>query len=828
VFAAGTIALVAPSPASAVAPPGATVFISEIHYDNVGTDAGEAVEIFGPAGTDLSTWSIVLYNGNVPAAAVTYDSDALTGTIPDLGSGFGVVILSYPSNGIQNGTADGIALVEGTTVRQLLSYEGTFTASNGPAAGLTSTDIGVAEAGTEAAGQSLQLIGTGTTYGSLTWQGPNTSSFGAINTGSVAPPPPGGDNCPNSPTVTRIDQVQGSVETSPCVGETVLIDGVVVGDYEGPSPALRGFYVQEDDADADADPATSEGVFVFNGADTDLVSVGNRVSVSGTVSEFQGQTQISAGTVTVLAPSATVTPAAPALPMTSATAFERFEGMQVTFAQTLTVTEMFQLARFGQVMVSTGKLDQPTQVVAPGAAAVALQAANDLDQMFIDDTQNGQNPDPIVLGRGGNPLSASNTLRGGDTVTGASGVLTYTWAGNAASGNAWRLRPVSPAAGGFPFVAANVRPTAAPAVGGSLRVIGANVLNYFLTLDSGSSTACGPTGFQQACRGAETVQEFQRQRAKLLQALTGLQADVLGLAELENSPSVDTVGDIVAGLNAIEGPGTYAAIATGVIGTDTIRVGMIYRTAAVAPVGTFAVLTSSVDPDFAANNRPALAQTFQQTGSGERFTVVMNHLKSKGSCPTSGVDADQLDGQACWNHTRTLAAQALVDWLATDPTGSGDPDVLLLGDYNSYGQEDPMQVFAANGYVDLADHFGTPYSYVFDGQWGTLDYAIASPSLLAQVAGATEHHINSDEPNALDYNTNFKSAGQVASLFSPDQYRVSDHDPLVVGLQLGVVTPPAEVPEAPVTVLLGLSAGAMLALAGAHGRRSRRVPVGRS
>ena len=823
-LAAGALALVAPSPAAAFAPAAATVFISEIHYDNTGTDTGEAIEVTGPAGTDLTGWSIVLHNGSNGAV---YDTDALNGVIPDQGGGMGSLTLTYGADGVQNGAPDGIALVQGGTLVQFLSYEGVMTAVGGVANGVTSTDIGVGETNSTPVGQSLQLVGSGATYGSRTWQAAAASTFGPTMT---PPVPRSTDNCPNVPLISRVDQVQGTADTSPCIGESVTIDGVVVGDYEGASPALRGFYVQEDDADADADPATSEGIFVFNGANSNLVAVGDRVSVTGPVSEFQGQTQISLGTVAVLPAGASVTPATPSLPMVSATEFERYEGMSVTFGQTLVVTEMFQLARFGQVMVSSDtKLDQPTQVTTPGAAAQALQAANDLDRIFVDDSDNGQNPDPIVLGRGGLPLSAGNTLRGGDTLTNGSGVLTYTWSGNSASGNAWRLRPVAPSAGGFPFVAGTDRPTTAPAVGGDLRVVGANVLNYFLTLDTGSATACGPTGFEQECRGAETAEELQRQRTKLLQALTTLDADVFGLAELENSPGVDVLGDIVAGLNAIEGPGTFAKIETGIIGTDTIRVGIIYRPAVVTPVGAHAVLTSSVDPDFAANNRPALAQTFEQVGTGQKLTVVVNHLKSKGSCPSSGLDADQLDGQACWNHTRTRAAQALVDWLASDPTGSGDSDVLLLGDYNSYGMEDPMAVLAANGYVDLAEAFATPidpaYSYVFDGQWGTLDYALASPSLVAQVVGAAEHHINSDEPNAIDYNTNFKSAGQVVSLYSPDQYRVSDHDPIVVGLELGDVVPPAEIPEAPLTAMLGLSAGLVLVLASGRQRANRRREI---
>src|SRR5687768_3998540 len=157
-----------------------SVFINEIHYDNTGTDAGEAIEVAGPAGTDLSGWSIVLYNG---AGGAPYDTDALSGIIPNQQAGFGTISLSYPSNGIQNGSPDAIALVNATTVVQFLSYEGSFTAVGGPANGMTSTDIGVSEDGSEALGQSLRLSGAGQVYEDFTWSAPATASFGAINTG---------------------------------------------------------------------------------------------------------------------------------------------------------------------------------------------------------------------------------------------------------------------------------------------------------------------------------------------------------------------------------------------------------------------------------------------------------------------------------------------------------------------------------------------------------------------------------------------------------------------------------------------------------------------
>lgn len=590
--------------------------------------------------------------------------------------------------------------------------------------------------------------------------------------------------------ITPIHDVEGSGATSPLVGQIVTIQGVVVGDYEGASPALRGFYLQQSDATADADPATSEGVFVFNGNNDD-VALGDVVTVTGTVGEYQGQTQLSTLTaLTVDGSGATVTPAPVTLPFASATAAEAYEGMLVSLPQPLYVTEYFQQGRSGEVVLSSGgKLEQPTAVAAPGAAAQAVQASNDLNRITIDDATNAQNVDP-VFGEGGNPLSASNPLRGGDTVTGLVGVMTYTWGGYSSSPNVYRVRPLGDlsdsglvAGGVVPFfAAANPRPTAPDAVGGSLKVASFNVLNYFQTLDNGAAI-CGPVGNEQQCRGAENAAEFDRQRTKLVAALQALDADVIALMELENTPGVDPAADLAAGLNAAEGITGWESINTGVLGTDVIRVGIVFRGDKVRPSEHFTVMDSSVDPRFDdTRNRPSLAQTFVQMNGSEHVTLVVNHLKSKGSCPGDGsANDDHGDGVGCWNETRTDAAHALVDWINAGQAGNGDPDVVLMGDMNSYAMEDPIQVFADAGYTDLS-HGG--YSYVFDGQWGYLDYALASSSLLPQVTGVTEFHINSDEVPVLDYNTNFKSPAQIANLYAPDMYRTSDHDPVLLGMNL--------------------------------------------
>jgi predicted extracellular nuclease len=244
------------------------------------------------------------------------------------------------------------------------------------------------------------------------------------------------------------------------------------------------------------------------------------------------------------------------------------------------------------------------------------------------------------------------------------------------------------------------------------------------------------------------------------------------------------VADLVAGLNEALKTTAYDYIATGAIGTDAIRQAFIYKPATVTPVGAYAVLDSTVDPRFLDDyNRPALAQTFMDNATDGTFTVAVNHLKSKGSdCDDIG-DPDTGDGSGNCNLTRKAAAEALVGWLASDPTGSGDDDYLIIGDLNSYDMEDPIDVLLAGGYKDMIyEYLGEyAYSYVFDSAVGYLDHGLANGALVDRVTGATIWHINADEPDLIDYDMSYKQDAQDA-IYAPDAYRSSDHDPVIVGL----------------------------------------------
>ncbi|HUQ43996.1 MAG TPA: ExeM/NucH family extracellular endonuclease [Candidatus Limnocylindria bacterium] len=600
---------------------------------------------------------------------------------------------------------------------------------------------------------------------------------------------------------TSIPSIQGSGTSAATTGNLTTA-GIVVGDFEG-TAAASGFYLQDPTGDGNA--ATSDGIFVFSG-NQNLVSAGDYVRVTGYARERFTQTTINgsnANDSAVLAANVvncgtgTVAVTDVEMPFASGTYLERFEGMSVRFPQTLVISEYFNYARFGEMVLSLPLPGEDRQFSGtakdePGAAANARTAANLLRRITLDDVQSAQNP-PALRHPDGTPFTLDNKFRGGDTVANATGVLGFDF-------SLYRVFPTA----GAEYTEVNVRPPAAASVGGRLTVAAQNTLNFFLTLDTTTSdSGPGPCGGNANldCRGADSdqPQEFTRQRTKLLQALVGIDADVLGLNEIENTPGVSPLGDpgrgLVAGVNDILGAGTYDFIDTGVIGTDAIRVGLMYKPAAVTPVGDFKVLTSAVDSRFIdTKSRPALAQTFEEIATGERFTVVVNHLKSKGSACLDVGDPDLLDGQGNCSQTRRAAAEALVDWLATDPTASGDPDFLIIGDLNSYAKEQTIDEIlqgaddadgSADDWTNLIDAFIGPdaYSYVFDGQNGYLDHALSNATLTGQVTGATEWHINADEPTILDYDTTFKPAAQDA-LYEPNQYRVSDHDPVLVGLDL--------------------------------------------
>jgi len=755
------------------------LFISEYIE---GSSNNKALEIFNGTGgaVDLSAYTLqFFFNGGVTAtttitlAGTLADGDVFVVADNDAAAAILAVTDLTSTATFYNGD-DAIVLSNAGVIIDVIGQVGfdpgtEWTGTNGGTQDNTlRRDPAIAEGDADGTNEFLpddEWLG----FGVDAFDGLGEHLGGGGETGETTAETTGGEE----PTFALIHEVQGAGAASPLVGVLVTVEGVVVGDFQA-SNQLSGFFIQEENSDADTDPATSEGLFVFSSA-TD-VAVGDVVRATGTVAEFFNLTELtSVSEVAILGSDSAPTPATIALPLAAVDSLEPFEGMGIVVPQTLFVTEHFNLGRFGEVLLSSqARLTQPTQVLDAGPQANALQAQNDLNQILLDDFSTIQNPDPVIYPAP--ELTADNTLRGGTTVAGLTGVLHFGF-------DVYRIQPtVTPA---FDLTV-NPRPEP-PVRTGSLRVGAFNVLNFF--------NGDGQGGGFPTARGANTADELERQAAKIVSAIVGLDADILGLLEIENDGygAESAIAELVARVNEAAPSGTtYSFVDPGldIIGTDAIAVGFMFRTETVALTGASAILDSSVDPRFIDTlNRPTLAQTFTEIATGERMTLAVNHLKSKGSACDDVGDPDAGDLQGNCNGTRTAAAEALVDWLATDPTNSDDSDFVILGDLNSYAQEDPIQVLRSAGFEEVGP---SDYSFAFDGQWGTLDYVLVTESLAAQLAGAEHWHINSDEPRVLDYNVEFKSANQIDLWFAPTPFRASDHDPLVADFSLDSVvgTPP--------------------------------------
>ncbi|WP_261527444.1 ExeM/NucH family extracellular endonuclease [Burkholderia multivorans] len=567
-------------------------------------------------------------------------------------------------------------------------------------------------------------------------------------------------NCGGS--ATPIADIQGPGAPSPLAGQNVSIEAVVTADFGG-TDGFGGFFVQQADPQRRNQPGVSEGLFVY--APKARAKAGDLVHVTGKVEEKYGQTQLTlSGAIAVCANGQTVTPATLTLPVESANAFAAYEGMLVRLPQTLTVTDNYELGRYGSVLLSNGRLRTPTSVVPPSQAQSQIDA-NARNRLILDDGSNKQNPASVPYPAP--QLSAANTLRTGYTVRDVQGVLEVRY-------GAWRVQPVPGATAPTFDARANPR-TNAPARDphANLRVASFNVLNYF------NGNGLGGGFDDPNNRGAKTYQEFQRQEAKIVSALKALDADVIGLMEIQNNGygELSAVRQLAAKLGGawrVVDPGTSR------LGGDAIAVAMIYDSRKVEPVGRAATL--AIDD----KNRQPLAQSFRRIGGKQALTIVVNHLKSKNCPDAASDDLDQGDGQGCWNPTRTRAAAKLADWLAGTPTGVAGQGVLLIGDFNSYTYEDPIRLLESRGYRNLVSRWigANAYSYVYNGEAGYLDHALASLPLASHVKAVHEWHINADEPVALQYTLAYKSAEQQQTYYAPDAYRSSDHDPVLIDIAL--------------------------------------------
>ena len=454
-------------------------------------------------------------------------------------------------------------------------------------------------------------------------------------------------------------------------------------------------------------------------------------------------------------------------------------GKKIIITGELVVVDTFDLARRGQVKLARERIYVPTSHVDPNdadpnlntfeggsnvAKVVKAQKFNDQATITLDDTSSKQNIFPPTLFP--NLGKTHRSVRIGSKVQGVSGTLMksrnkYTLATNEPLRWTPATRPQRPDVGKA-----------------DVTVSSFNVLNYFTTIDDGSNKA----------RGADSESEFKRQEAKIVSAIIALKADVIGLMEIENNLEAET--RLVAALNRAIGsevfegcklPDGFRATPGG---QNAIRVGIIYRSDRVTPVGEVSMVD---DVAFGAARTP-IVQSFKSKTGGSALTVIVNHFKSKGGSGANDANKNKGDGQGAYNATRRFQSLAICNYIEKLQQSVEVPRVLVIGDLNAYEQEDPIDAMRAKGLVDLQQRYGKRanagneerhYSYIFRGQCGSLDHAMATRGLAEDVTGIATWNINADEPKFLDYNEEYNPK----SLYEANPFRSSDHDPVLIGIR---------------------------------------------
>lgn len=610
----------------------------------------------------------------------------------------------------------------------------------------------------------------------------------------------------DGPTITPIAEIQGDGHATGLGGRTVTTRGVVTAVY--PTGGLGGYYLQTAGSGGDHDetPGASDAVFVVSRETADGIVPGDHVQVTGTVAEHRSLTQLRAdGTgLEVLDDAEAPEPTPVDFPADESTR-EAHEGMLVDVSATAwTVTDHHDVNAYGSLGLAPGPdpLPNPTSVADPGGAARAVRAENAGKLMVLDDgasTNFLRSPG----NRGTLPyLDDDAPVRVGAPVTFTRPVvLDYRH-------EAWTFQPTRPLSDGTaeqvqPVTIGDTRPAEATPqdVGGDVSLASFNVLNYFTTLGEEyadcrayedregnpvTTNGCAP-------RGAFDRPNLERQQAKIVTAINGLDTSVLALEEIENGAHFgkdrdEALAALVRALNEDAGAGTWAYAESPdrrppVREEDVIRTAFIYQPAEVQPVGASVILTGA---EAFRNAREPLAQAFRAVEAGDgvegtEFLAIANHFKSKGSGSGPG-NEDAGDGQGASNADRVAQAGALVDFAEELGATRGMERVFLMGDFNAYEREDPISVLEEAGYASQGARSSGEFSYAFDGAVGSLDGIFASPAAAEAVTGVDLWMINANEPVALEYSRYNYTAER---LYAADQWRSSDHNPILVGIDLG-------------------------------------------
>jgi len=816
-------ALVAPS--RAAVSPEAAVVINEVYGgggNSGATYSNDFIELrnTSDAAVDLTGWSVQYasaagtnWSRVIPlSGSIAADGYYLVqGAAQNVGVGEALPTPDASNSTVNlSGTNGNVALVNTSTT---LTCQTSVCASADTVVDLVGFGTGAAFAGSAAApapsnttsiARDAEATNTADNAADFTVGAPTPQGSQTADPGDEEPGDDGDDDPGTGPgsDVTAIADIQGEGTTSPLAGKTVTTEGIVTAWY--PQGGLNGFVIQTPGTGGsaqDTTPERSNALFVYSPSSTSTVAIGDSVRITGVVSEYNNLTQITpaAGTGTVKLEDSlgTVEPLQTAWPDTDADR-EALESMLIAPQGDFTVSNTYSTNKHGEVGLASGTepLRQPTDVAEPGSAeAAAVEADNAARGVVLDDgaTTNFLTAANSAL----TPpyISLENPVRVGAPVTFTAPVIVDY------RNKVWTFNPteqVTDTRGNAPATFANTRTDAPAAVGGDISVASFNVLNYFTSLGADTagcvaykdrdgngvtvSTGCNP-------RGAWGADDLARQQAKIVAAINGLDASVVGLMEIENSAKLGETPDeatatLVAALNAAAGTEKWAYVHSStdlppLSQQDVITNAIIYQTAEVTPVGEARALgtKSAAGQPFAIAREP-IGQRFEPVGGGDSVFVVVNHLKSKGSVGPLNGDADSGDGQGASNATRVAEATALRDWLPT-VTDEGEA-IALVGDFNSYGQEDPLQVLFSAGFTDVEQSFGVDHSsYSFSGLSGSLDHVLLNEAALDRATGADVWNINSGESIALEYSRhNYHGT----LFYAADLYRSSDHDPVIVGL----------------------------------------------
>lgn len=535
-----------------------------------------------------------------------------------------------------------------------------------------------------------------------------------------------------------IPEIQGVGNSSNYATKQVKTSGVLTAQYIGLG-RINGFFMQ--DFVGDNNPLTSDGIFVYTSSDT--LNIGDKIEITATVLEYYNRTELTdVVSISVISKNNSITPTKVKY---NADTFnwEQYEGMLLEFDQTLYITSNYDLQRYGQLFLSPHIRYIPTNKGVPSSSEyIENVSLNSKAQILLDDGIVTSNYSPIYF------ADENGTRRTGERVDNLIAVVDQT-------SSSYSIYPISK-----PNFYGNPRPIKPINLGDyNLKVCGFN-LEYYLTTNYGQ-------GF-----GANNESEAAKQHLKIIEALLAIDADIFGLIEIEQGQ--DALNKLTNSLNKATNSNRYSYINDGgnIYGTYT-KVGFLYRNDKITP---YLTLKNNNTPNPPHRKK---AQSFTLKSNNERFIFSINHFKSKSGCSSAtGADADKGDGQSCYNATRIIEATSTLSFLNTCKNYYEDSDVLIMGDLNAYAKEDPITTLINGGYTDLNQVFGgdSAYSYVYQGQAGYLDHALASSSLKSQITGTQVFHINTDEPTIFNYG---------GSNYQPNMYRCSDHDPVVVGIRLG-------------------------------------------